>query len=117
MTCERTPLVDQDDSSATRPVQPSSSEPTPLPKLQLFAVYYIQFGEPLAASVIYPFVVQLVRETGITGRDEAKTGYYAGFIVRYRYRLKPPSPTDPSTQGIYLFRCGRPDRVVVGACV
>ena len=32
-------------------------------------------------SVIFLFIVQLVRDTGITKGDEAKTGYYAGFIV------------------------------------
>ncbi|KAJ7854550.1 hypothetical protein B0H14DRAFT_2353643, partial [Mycena olivaceomarginata] len=33
------------------------------------------------ALVIYPFVVQFVRETGITGRDETKTGFYAGMLA------------------------------------
>lgn len=36
---------------------------------------------PLLALVIYPFVVQFVRDTGITGGDEAKTGFYAGLLV------------------------------------
>jgi len=38
---------------------------TPLPKFQLFLVCFIQFAEPLTASVIYPFVNQFVRATGI----------------------------------------------------
>lgn len=53
---------------------------TPLPKLQLFLVCLIQFAEPLTASVIYPFVNQFVRATGITQGDDRKTGYYAGVI-------------------------------------
>jgi hypothetical protein len=57
-------------------------QPTPLPKLQLFSVFLIQIAEPLTATVIYPFINQFVRETGITGGDEKKTGYYAGLIVR-----------------------------------
>ena len=57
-------------------------QPTPLPKLQLFSVFLIQTAEPLTATVIYPFINQFVRETGITGGDEKKTGYYAGLIVR-----------------------------------
>jgi len=54
---------------------------TPLPKFQLFLVFLIQFSEPIAASVIYPFVNQFVRDTGITRGDDRKTGYYAGVIV------------------------------------
>jgi hypothetical protein len=54
---------------------------TPLPKFQLFIVFLIQFAEPVTASVIYPFINQLVRETGVTGGDERKTGYFAGIIV------------------------------------
>ncbi|KZP08956.1 hypothetical protein FIBSPDRAFT_712806, partial [Athelia psychrophila] len=38
---------------------------TPLPKLQLFTVMLVQFCEPVIASVIYPFVVSLVNETGM----------------------------------------------------
>ncbi|KAF5359367.1 hypothetical protein D9756_003058 [Leucocoprinus leucothites] len=53
---------------------------TPLPKFQLFIVLLIQFSEPITAVVIYPFVNQFVRDTGITGGDDRKTGYYAGVI-------------------------------------
>ncbi|KAJ7084953.1 hypothetical protein C8R44DRAFT_721779 [Mycena epipterygia] len=54
-------------------------KPTPLPKFQLFILLSIQFAE-VSALVIYPFVVQFVRDTGITGGDEAKTGFYAGLL-------------------------------------
>jgi hypothetical protein len=54
---------------------------TPLPKFQLFIVSLIQFAEPVTATVIYPFINQFVRETGVTGGDERKTGYFAGIIV------------------------------------
>jgi hypothetical protein len=73
MASERTPLIETSVSV--------EQGVTPLPKLQLFSILYLQFGEPITATVIYPFIVQLVRDTGITGGDEAKTGYYAGFIV------------------------------------
>ncbi|KAJ6577020.1 major facilitator superfamily multidrug-resistance, DHA1 sub-family [Mycena vulgaris] len=53
---------------------------TPLPKLQLCILLAIQFAEPITGLVIYPFVVQFVRDTGITGGDEAKTGFYAGLL-------------------------------------
>ncbi|RXW25532.1 hypothetical protein EST38_g337 [Candolleomyces aberdarensis] len=61
-------------------VKDKKTERTPLPKLQLLIVFLIQFAEPVTATVIYPFVNQFVRETGITGGDEAKTGYYAGIV-------------------------------------
>lgn len=54
---------------------------TPLPKFQLFLVFCIQFAEPITGLVIYPFVNQFVRETGITKGDDRKTGYYAGIIA------------------------------------
>ncbi|KAJ7186215.1 major facilitator superfamily multidrug-resistance, DHA1 sub-family [Mycena pura] len=53
---------------------------TPIPKFQLFVLLAIQFAEVMTALVIYPFVVQFVRDTGITGGDEAKTGFYAGLL-------------------------------------
>ncbi|KAJ3843657.1 major facilitator superfamily domain-containing protein [Lentinula raphanica] len=55
-------------------------ERTPIPKLQVSMVLLIQLSEPIAATVIYPFVNQFVASTGITHGDEKKTGYYAGMI-------------------------------------
>ena len=69
-------------------IEDRKTERTPLPRLQLAIVFLIQFAEPVTATVIYPFVNQLVRETGITGGDEAKTGYYAGIVVSGRRALK-----------------------------
>ena len=60
----------------------SDSKPTPLPKLQIFILFLTMFSEPITGLVIYPFVNQFVRETGITQGDERKTGHYAGIIVR-----------------------------------
>lgn len=73
MATERTPLVsdvDSDDSSVqyagadgqTQPV--SGKKQTPLPKMQVFALFLAQFCEPVTGTVIYPFVVSLVNETG-----------------------------------------------------
>ncbi|KAJ7579081.1 major facilitator superfamily multidrug-resistance, DHA1 sub-family [Mycena floridula] len=59
---------------------PQQQKRTPLPKFQLFVLFALQFTEPLTATCIYPFVPELVRNTGITHGDEAKTGYYAGII-------------------------------------
>ena len=62
---------------------PMSDKPTPLPRLQMFILFLTLFSEPIASLVIYPFINQFIRETGITQGDEHKTGYYAGIIVRY----------------------------------
>lgn len=70
------------DVDATSVVENRKVKRTPLPKLQLAIVFLIQFAEPVTATVIYPFINQFVRETGITGGDETKTGYYAGIVVR-----------------------------------
>ncbi|KAJ7670400.1 major facilitator superfamily domain-containing protein, partial [Mycena rosella] len=37
-------------------------------------------AEALSATVIFPFVPQFVRDTGITGGNERKTGYWAGVL-------------------------------------
>jgi len=66
---------DLDDSPPPKPKR------TPLPRYQLFIVYLTQVTEPITASVIYPFVNQFVRDTGVIDGDERKTGYYAGVIV------------------------------------
>ena len=71
---------DFDNSSGSGSVTPKEKR-TPLPKVQLFVLFLIQFAEPITATVIYPFVNQFVRDTGIIGGDERKTGYYAGIIA------------------------------------
>lgn len=62
----------------------SGTKRTPLPVAQLISTGLIQFSEPITALCIYPFINQFIRETGITGGDEKKTGYYGGIIVRWR---------------------------------
>ncbi|OJT01791.1 Protein ZINC INDUCED FACILITATOR-LIKE 1 [Trametes pubescens] len=70
------------------PLSPPDVEETPLPKLQLLILLYLQLAEPITSTVIYPFVNQLVRETGITGGDERKTGYFAGLIESCFYAVE-----------------------------
>jgi hypothetical protein len=65
---------------------------TPLPKISLFILLLIQFSEPLTATVIYPFINKFVRDTGVTGGDERKTGYFAGVIVSLALVHPPPHP-------------------------
>jgi len=58
-------------------------KPTPLPKFQLFIAVFVQIAEPVTCTVIYPLVNDLIRDLGITGGDETKTGYYVGVVVRF----------------------------------
>ncbi|KAJ7690122.1 major facilitator superfamily multidrug-resistance, DHA1 sub-family [Mycena rosella] len=57
-----------------------SRKRAPIPKFQVAIVMLIQFSEPIAALVIYPFIVQLIRDTKVTGGEESKTGFYAGLL-------------------------------------
>ncbi len=75
-------LAQQEEGSGDVPVKE-----TPLPKLQLFFLLYLQLAEPVTSTAIYPFVNQLMRQTGVTRGDERKTGYFAGLIVRPVYHL------------------------------
>ncbi|KAG8960808.1 hypothetical protein FRC00_014094 [Tulasnella sp. 408] len=60
--------------------EPDPNTPTPLPVRQLAALLIGQLPEPVVATVLFPFINQLVLEIGITGGDERKVGYYAGII-------------------------------------
>ncbi|KAK0213989.1 major facilitator superfamily multidrug-resistance, DHA1 sub-family [Armillaria fumosa] len=67
-------------TSVSESVQVTETKQTPLPKWQLLIVFLVQLSEPITATVIFPFAPEFIRRTGITGGDETKTGYYAGFI-------------------------------------
>ncbi|GLB43326.1 putative major facilitator superfamily protein [Lyophyllum shimeji] len=86
------PLCSSSDASSIPTSSNASStqaddEPyiTPLPKLQLFIIIFIQIAEPVTSTVIYPFVNDLVRTLGITNGDEKKTGYYVGLVESIFY--------------------------------
>jgi MFS family permease len=79
---DTTPEIEE--NSAHEQIERTITKRTPLPKFQLFIVLLVQFAEPITGTVIYPFINQFVRETGVTGGDERKTGYFAGIIVSIR---------------------------------
>jgi len=66
----------QDDCPARQ-----SKKVTPLPKVQIFILLFVMIAEPISSTVIYPFVNQFVKDTGITHGDARKVGHYAGFLV------------------------------------
>ncbi|KAL0056673.1 hypothetical protein AAF712_016721, partial [Marasmius tenuissimus] len=45
---------------------------TPLPKVQVILTLLIQASEPITAEVIYLFIPEFIKRTGITGGDESK---------------------------------------------
>ncbi|KAH8824357.1 major facilitator superfamily domain-containing protein [Flagelloscypha sp. PMI_526] len=72
-TIEITPLIPNTAiDQAAKPAWPS--------KLQLAIIFLIRICEAITSIMIYPFVNQFVRSTGIVGDDEKRTGYYAGII-------------------------------------
>lgn len=52
----------------------------PLPKLQIALLCYARLVEPIAFFSIFPFINQMIEETG--NLDEADVGFYSGLIVR-----------------------------------
>ncbi|KAF8524888.1 major facilitator transporter [Hysterangium stoloniferum] len=53
---------------------------TPLPRLQLGVLLYMQLAEPITAHLMLPFIVQLIVDTGVTEGDITKVGYYTGLV-------------------------------------
>ncbi|BGP15425.1 hypothetical protein JCM10213v2_003393 [Rhodosporidiobolus nylandii] len=52
---------------------------TPLPVRQVFVLCLMRFGEPIAFTLIFPFVAQFVADLHVT-EDPKRIGYYAGLI-------------------------------------
>jgi len=87
MTIEEEPCSRSSTQPAAAQAPPSSlpklppGPVTPLPRLQITLTLLIQASEPITAEVIYPFIPEFIRRTGVTGGNESKTGYYAGIIA------------------------------------
>ncbi|KAF8813404.1 major facilitator superfamily transporter [Phlegmacium glaucopus] len=68
---EQTPLIHSHQGNVKR---------TPLPKLQIGILLFLQINEPLCSMSIYPYINELVSKLDIIGGDTRKIGYYAGLI-------------------------------------
>ena len=97
---ERPLLHDHDHVEPVEVVQ--EQKRTPLPIRQLVIVYLIQASEPLTGMVIYPFIAQLVFETGVTHGNEKSIGYYAGASAILLH--SPNSLTGPPLQASWYVR-------------
>ena len=51
----------------------------PLPKLQILVLCYARLVEPIAFFSIFPFINQMVQETG--NLKESDVGFYSGLVV------------------------------------
>ncbi|KAG6817276.1 hypothetical protein H0H87_010938 [Tephrocybe sp. NHM501043] len=71
--------VNDDSQRVTTPKAVKAKKP--FPAFQLAILFLLKLTEPINSTVIYPFVNQQVRDTGITRGDESATGYYAGLII------------------------------------
>ncbi|KAG6864768.1 hypothetical protein C0991_007262 [Blastosporella zonata] len=69
--------TESDPDSTQKPLKAKK----PFPAFQLAILFLLKLTEPINSTVIYPFINQQVRDTGITRGDESATGYYAGLIA------------------------------------
>ncbi|OCF36653.1 hypothetical protein I316_01906 [Kwoniella heveanensis BCC8398] len=64
-------------SSPSSPVK--SKAPTPLPFAQIATLMGVRLAEPIAYTVIFPFVNQMVEELGVTDNPD-RVGFYSGLV-------------------------------------
>ncbi|GAA5963245.1 hypothetical protein JCM21900_006566 [Sporobolomyces salmonicolor] len=69
---EREPLLSDGRAADNKPA-------TPLPTKQVLVLCLMRFGEPIAFTVIFPFVSQFLEDLKVTD-DPSKIGYWAGII-------------------------------------
>lgn len=71
------------DQSKDAPVEhvpyDDSEDDRPLPRSQIFLLCYCRLVEPVAFFSIFPFINQMIWETG--NMNEADVGFYSGLIV------------------------------------
>ncbi|KAJ7830289.1 hypothetical protein B0H14DRAFT_3464890 [Mycena olivaceomarginata] len=92
----------EDDSVTRSQSHDEPVKPTPIPKFQLFIILLIQFAEPITGEWM---ISLFVRETGITGRDETKTGFYAGMLASPLQFSSFPVFTDVQESSFFLAEC------------
>lgn len=60
------------------------AEDKPLPKQQIFFLCVARLVEPIAFFCIFPFINQMIWDTGAVA--ETDVGFYSGLIVSHRVR-------------------------------
>jgi hypothetical protein len=77
----------------------SAAGDTPLPKNQIILLCFARFIEPLAFFCIFPFINQMIFETGEVA--ETDVGFYSGLIVCFLL-LTDGDTTDPMQRNRYF---------------
>lgn len=65
-------------TSTIPPIYRNEDEDAPLPKLQIFVLCYCSLVEPVAYFSIFPFINQMIKETGSV--EERDVGFWSGAI-------------------------------------
>ncbi|BGP54898.1 hypothetical protein JCM8202_003408 [Rhodotorula sphaerocarpa] len=73
---ERRPLLARADATEEPPAKKLR---TPLPLKQTLVLCLMRFAEPVAISLIYPFINRFIEDLHVTD-DPSRIGYYAGII-------------------------------------
>lgn len=107
---ENTPLLSSSgEASAINDTESASSAPNsddddkPLPVGQIVLLCYVRLLEPFTFFSIFPFVNQMIMETGTV--KEADVGFYSGLIVsdNYRSSLTVDTFADKSQESLFSF--------------
>lgn len=75
-TSTASPTQDQAENGTTN--NKDVDEDKPLPKEQIFFLCVARVVEPIAFFSIFPFINQMIRDTGVAEQD---VGFYSGLIV------------------------------------
>eukprot|EP01029_Cantina_marsupialis_P007621 TRINITY_DN1855_c0_g1_i2.p1 TRINITY_DN1855_c0_g1~~TRINITY_DN1855_c0_g1_i2.p1 ORF type:complete len:412 (+),score=93.50 TRINITY_DN1855_c0_g1_i2:86-1321(+) len=59
--------------------QKNDKKPTPLPKLGIFAICLLQFSQAFQVTVLFPFIVFFVEDSGVT--SESNKGIFVGLLA------------------------------------
>ncbi|KDQ11882.1 hypothetical protein BOTBODRAFT_113712 [Botryobasidium botryosum FD-172 SS1] len=102
--CNKTNEDSECASSATSvseesPLLPTNKEAPSdsLPRLQFSLVLLLRLAEPITATVIFPFINELVGDLDITGGNAKAVGYYVGLIESIFFL----------TEAFFVFQWGR----------
>jgi hypothetical protein len=96
------------------PHPPSNDDEKPLPVGQIILLCYARLVEPIAFFSIFPFVNQMIWETGNV--DEADVGFYSGLIVRSLASSVLPVTNAVSIAGITVFFYANAPYDFMGPC-
>lgn len=93
------PILSEPDDSGEAPS--GKDDDKPLPRDQIILLCFARFIEPVAFFCIFPFINQMIWETGEVA--ETDVGFYSGLIVGFLYGAFRNSRHTDSNEGIPLL--------------